>query len=337
MDDVRRDARPAPQHRPPSHHRPRHAGNPARRDGLAGGWRTPGDAVPGRCIGVPRAGAGHGSASPGTGPGRRPAHRPRRPCATMRPVPVRRAGLLRTIPDGTLHPQCHGPPTVPSTVAAACPSPGVRMTDHRASVAERVTRFPVARGVDRIHGLQAATSRPSGTGRQGLAGTPGRARRRRARRRRGGAHGACPRGARRPRRPGCRDGPRRARRHPRRHRDNPWPARARAAAAVRRLPAASAGRAAAGGVHAGALGARRRLQAAAWLVVRHRAGDPAHRHRPDRAPHAARGLAGCGGPAAGARVAGRGPGGARRTRTRKTSRPPPAAPARPAATTRPAA
>lgn len=164
MDDVRRDARPAPQHRPPSHHRPRHAGNPARRDGLAGGWRTPGDAVPGRCIGVPRAGAGHGSASPGTGPGRRPAHRPRRPCATMRPVPVRRAGLLRTIPDGTLHPQCHGPPTVPSTVAAACPSLGVRMTDHRASVAERVTRFPVARGVDRIHGLQAATSRPSGTG-----------------------------------------------------------------------------------------------------------------------------------------------------------------------------
>lgn len=205
----------------------------------------------------------------------------------------------------------------------------------RSPCQRRQTGHPLPRGPG-ASTASTACRRPH-PARQGLAGTPGRARRRRARRRRGGAHGACPRGARRPRRPGCRDGPRRARRHPRRHRDNAWPARARAAAAVRRLPAASAGRAAAGGVHAGALGARRRLQAAAWLVVRHRAGDPAHRHRPDRAPHAARGLAGCGGPAAGARVAGRGPGGARRTRTRKTSRPPPAAPARPAATTRPAA
>ena len=99
------------------------------------------------------------------------------------------------------------------------------------TVAEWIADFLVARGVDRVFGLQGGHIQPIWD----QLGAARRAHRRRARRRRRRAHGACARGAHRRRR--HRDGHRRSRRHQLRDRDGERAARARAGAADRRLRA----------------------------------------------------------------------------------------------------
>ena len=123
-----------------------------------------------------------------------------------------------------------GATALPTHRRTACPIP------RQSTVAELVVDFLIARGVDRVFGLQGGHIQPIWD----QLARARRAHRRRARRRRGRAHGARARGA--DGRRGHRDGDRRPGRHQLRDRDGQRAARARARAADRRLRAARAGR-----------------------------------------------------------------------------------------------